>query len=112
MVDQLALAVQAHHLAPGSKAGIDGQHAAPAVDRLVVAAGEQRALVGERGGARLVAGLDGGVGLGAQGVLERVGLAAGDAQDALLMRMLAFVSEAAVRMAEVKAIEAATANGA
>jgi hypothetical protein len=33
-------------------------------------------------------------------------------QDALLMRMLAFMSEAAMRMAEVKAFEAAAARGA
>jgi hypothetical protein len=35
-----------------------------------------------------------------------------DEQDALVLRMLAFISEAAVRMAEVKAVEAAAAKGA
>jgi hypothetical protein len=35
-----------------------------------------------------------------------------DELDALLLRMLAFISEAAMRMAEVKAVEAAAANGA
>ena len=34
-----------------------------------------------------------------------------DEQDALLMRMLAFMSEASVRLAEVKALEAAAARG-
>ncbi len=33
-----------------------------------------------------------------------------DEQDALLMRMLAFMSEAAMRLAEVKAVEAAAAR--
>ena len=35
-----------------------------------------------------------------------------DEDDALLVRMLAFMSEAAMRMAEVKAVEAAAAKGA
>ena len=34
-----------------------------------------------------------------------------DEQDALLVRMLAFMSEAAMRLAEVKALEAAAARG-
>lgn len=37
-------------------------------------------------------------------------LAFDDEQDALLMRMLAFISEAAMRVAEVKAYEAAAAS--
>jgi len=35
-----------------------------------------------------------------------------DDQDALMQRMLSFMSEAAIRMAEVKAVEAAAAKGA
>jgi hypothetical protein len=35
-----------------------------------------------------------------------------DEQDALIMRMLAFMSEAAMRVAEVKALEAAAVRGA
>ena len=68
----------------GAMPRVEGEHAAPGVDRLVVVGGEERALVRQRRGARLVAGGLGGIGLGTQRVDEGVGLPLGGAQDALL----------------------------